>query len=203
MPPRTLKKPSFDTWLLRADTLSQRLNTIYRVYEDNGQHDKASRVAIKLSHIHSIMAGQFERHLSEQPYAVLQRLSAGAQGLEDAQIAILAAVFLTTLKEFPSISKDMQKLLKSPWQGECNGRLASDLFKGPRGSHNEGIGSGQAIDGMLPMLLEDLLQQEEKGETRATRHSVLTPQERQRWAETARRWAEQNSVHLRRAGQVE
>lgn len=200
---RVTSKPSFDVWLRWAEVLCQRLEAVYQVYEDHGAHDKATRAVIGLSRLHSILAGKLAQHLSVLPYAQLQQMTAGGNRFEEAQITALTGIFHTALRELPDISKDMQKLLKSSWHGECNGRLASDLFKGPRGSVNEGIGSGLARDGMLPMALEQLLQQEQMGGIRTPSQTGLSAEQQQRWMETSRRWAARNSVHLRRAGRVE
>ncbi len=196
-------KPSFDLWLRWSDILDQRLETVRDVYDEHGVADKASRVGSLLSRLHAILAGELARHLSVLPYAALQQLSHGPNRSQESQIQALASIFQTALHELPLISKDMQKLLHSNWHGECNGRVASDLFKGPRGAVNAGIGSGLPRDGMLPSVMEQLLDQEDTAGAREPSQNVLSADEQQRWAETSRRWGLRNTAHLRRAVRLE
>ncbi|MEJ0061798.1 MAG: hypothetical protein WDO70_00985 [Alphaproteobacteria bacterium] len=196
-------KPSFDIWLRWADVLARRLDTVRQVYEDHGDHDSTAKTAVYLGQLQHVLAGALARYLSGQPYAALNQLSHGQEKLDETQIRALAGIFRAALDALPKISRDMQKLLHSKWNGECSGRLASDLFKGPRGAVNEGIGSGLPHDGQLPQALDALLRQEETGEQRPARVSALSADQQQRWTDTARRWADQNSGHLRRAGSVE
>jgi hypothetical protein len=195
-------KPSFDVWLRWADVLGQRLETVRQVYSDHAHHDAAMRVGMSISRLHHILAGELERHLAVRTYAVLQQ-EQGTARYDEIQILALASIFTTVLEQMPTQSKDMQKLLKSPWYGQCNGRLASDLFKGARGTLNEGLGSGLPRDGHLPLMIETLLEQESAGTGRPQRQTTLSVEDQQKWAETARRWAISNSTHLRSAGRVE
>lgn len=195
-------KPSLDIWLRWADVLGQRLETVRQVYEDNNLHEAASPAAALVIRLQHVLAGELERHLAVTTYAALQQTQSPERA-EEVQCQALASIFISALEQLPDFSKDMQKLLSSIWHGQCGGRQASDLFKGPRGTINEGIGSGHPRDGHLPHMLETLLEQEKAGSVRPPRASTLSPEEQQKWNDTARRWALRNSATLRRAGRVE
>lgn len=195
-------KPSLDIWLRWADVLGQRLETIRQISEDHDQRESALPAAMLIIRLQNILAGALERHLAVMPYAILQQAQ-GEGRFDEVQIHALAGIFATALEQLPALSKNMQNTLNSPWQGQCNGRLASDLFKGPRGTLNEGIGSGLPRDGQLPQIMETLLTREKSGGPRPPRLSTLSVEDQQKWTDTARRWALRNSAHLRRAGRVE
>lgn len=196
-------KASFDVWLRWADVLANRLETARQVYTENHAADGATRATAFVSRLRFVVDGALAKHLSFQPYAALNQLTHGEDKFTEMQIQALASVFRLVLEAFPGLSKDMQKLLNSRWEGNCNGRVASDLFRGPVGTLNEGIGSGLARDGQLPGVLEQLLQLEESGSARSARQTTLSAEEHQRWHETARRWATMNSNHLRSAGRLD
>jgi hypothetical protein len=96
----------------------------------------------------------------------------------------------------------MQKLLKSPWQGRFENRIAEELFRGPGGDEKQGIGSGLPDHGRLPAVLAALLESEEQGDTRPLRQDLLhrAPMRDDKIAE---RWGERNSRILRSAGRIE
>lgn len=196
-------KASFDVWLRWADVLATRLETARQVYTEHGVAEGATRAAGIVSRLRFVLDGALAKHLSFQPYAALNQLTHGQDKFTEMQIQALASVFRLMLENFPALSKDMQKLLNSRWEGSCNGRVASDLFRGPVGTLNEGIGSGYPRDGRLPGVLEQLLQLEESGSARSARQTTLSAEEQQRWQETARRWASMNSNHLRSAGRLD
>ncbi|MGB4100609.1 MAG: hypothetical protein WBK91_01690 [Alphaproteobacteria bacterium] len=195
-------KPSLDIFLRWADILGQRLETVRHIYEDHNSSEAASRVSALLIRLQHILAGELERHLAVSTYAALQQAQSPERA-EELQCQALANAFTLALEQLPDFSKDMQKLLNSPWLDQCNGRLATDLFKGPRNAIDEGIGSGYPRDGRLPKVLEKLLEQDQTGTGRPPRASTLSPEEQQKWKDTARRWALRNSATLRRAGRVE
>ncbi len=107
----------------------------------------------------------------------------------------------------------MQKLLKSPWFDNCNGRLASELFRGPMNNEPEGIGSGHVEHGRLPASLEKLFERERGGDSRQprkalhrhseTRRDNDNPGPKRHTKDAKRRWADRNSSSLRSAGQVD
>ena len=47
----------------------------------------------------------------------------------------------------------MQKLAKSPWHAKSGDRLIDELFHGPMGDEQEGIGSGYPEHGRLPQVI--------------------------------------------------
>lgn len=196
-------KASFDVWLRWADVLATRLETARQVYTEKSMADGVTHMAGFISRLRFVLDGALAKHLSFQPYAALNQLTHGEDKFTEMQIQALASVFRLVLEAFPSLSKDMQKLLNSRWEGNCNGRVAMDLFRGPVGTLNEGIGSGYPRDGQLPGVLEQLLQLEEDGSARSARQTTLSAEEQQRWQETARRWASMNSNHLRSAGRLD
>ncbi|MBI1273213.1 MAG: hypothetical protein GC131_03900 [Alphaproteobacteria bacterium] len=126
---------------------------------------------------------------------------------DELRINSLTVLCTELIDKLPEISLDMQQLLRSSWTGDCNGRLAADLFKGPVGTKNEGIGSGNAFDGMLPWVISNLLDREERGTDRPLRTSAtampVAPDERNRRTDLARRWAETRTSHLRKSGGIE
>jgi hypothetical protein len=89
----------------------------------------------------------------------------------------LAVLFHETLERLPELSADMQKLLKSPWYDNCNGRMASELFRGPMDNEAEGIGSGFPEHRRLPMALKNLLERESMGDKRHPRQTLHRPSE--------------------------
>lgn len=199
----TLTKASFDVWLRWADVLAARLGTVRQVYADHAMAEAAVKTGGYLSRLRFVLDGALAQHLAHQRYAALNQSLAGQDRFVDMQIQALASVFRAVLADFPTLSGDMQTLLHSRWEGNCNGRLASDLFRGPMGTLNEGIGSGYPRDKQLPGVLDQLLQVEATGSSRMPRQTTLSPEEQQRWQETSRRWAMMNSRHLRSAGRVD
>jgi hypothetical protein len=78
----------------------------------------------------------------------------------------METMFREALTLMPQLSEDMQRLLDSPPVGNCNGRTASDVFKGPHRTENEGIGRGIVDEpDRLPWQLFQLLEQAEIGGT--------------------------------------
>ncbi len=76
----------------------------------------------------------------------------------------LDLLFREALTFLPGVSEDMQRILNSPPSGQCNGRTASDIFKGPHGTVHEGIGRGTTEDhGSLPWILFLLVEEAEQG----------------------------------------
>ncbi len=196
-------KASFDVWLRWADVLMHRLTSIKEIYSGQMDAEAVGRVGGYLGQLRFVLDGALARHLVHRPYAQLNELSYGQDKLFDMQIQALTSVFRNVLTDFPQISKDMQKMLNSRWEGNCNGRVAMDIFRGPVGTLNEGIGSGYPRDGQLPAVLDQLLLLEGTGSSRTPRQTTLSAEEQIRWQDTARRWASMNSTHLRSAGRLD
>jgi AcrR family transcriptional regulator len=196
-----LLKPSFDVWLRWADVLRQRLQTIRQIYLDHQQQNAAAQTGRLHERLQLVLDGRLSRHYTHMRYAPLLQLTKGADCFVDLQIMALANIFRDTLEVFPQLSADMQKLLNAPWGDSVVGRLATDLFRGPVGSLNEGIGSGYPRDKQLPSVLEQLLYKETSGSTRAARQTTLTGEEYKRWVDIARRYAK-NTGHVTTAGRI-
>lgn len=133
---------------------------------------------------------------------------------DERAVAGLAVLLRETLSRLPALSSDMQFLLKSPWFDKCNGRLASELFRGPMGNEPEGIGSGYAEHGRLPEVLENLIEREDTGDYRQPRAALHrhaqsgeisdafgSPQRSD--DDIRRRWTDKNSQYMRSAGRVD
>jgi hypothetical protein len=194
-------KPEFEEWLYWAQVVGDRLSICVNVYshppyEDifMPEKDRQHRNFQTIDLLKRIEAATDE---TDTPSDSLTELNHHAERVIDA----LAMLFAETLRHLPQLSRDMQRLLKSPWQSKFPSRLAENLFRGPLASEDEGIGSGLPEHGRLPGILQTLLKREEKGENRALRQEImgkhaLSP-------DLARRWTELNSRSLRSAGRIE
>lgn len=201
-------KAPFDEWMRWAGVLQRRLGTIHDVYKQNGWEKDRELVNLALLRLRLILeneppppsAGE-----SNSPYAAIQphQLAVDLDKLDELRIKSLADIVRDALIHLPRLSTDMQKLLRSMWRGECSGRTASDLFKGPMNTKNEGIGSGKPEDGQLPMVLDHLLNREQAEGERPPRNRDVAPLELQRRYEVARRWAHYNASHMRSSGGIE
>ncbi len=199
-------KPSFEEWLYWSQVIIDRLTTIVHVFnkppfpdvfmpEDEKQFKIRQTVEV-LRHLHT---------LTDEADMASPRLSADELTTRDEDIiASLEPHFQSVLHRLPSLSEDMQLLLKSPWFENCTGRLATELFRGPDGREAEGIGSGQPVHGRLPAVIDLLLEREAMGDSRAPREEKppKSTQKLQR-EELARRWGRRNGSFLRTAGRVD
>ncbi len=198
-------KPSYDEWMYWTQVIVDRLTTIAHIYSKPPHADvfmpERERQA-KLSLTVDVL-----RHLHEQTdenelHTPRQNLEISAK--ESRYITALQPIYVDVLRRMPTWSDDMQKLLKSPWFDECNGRLANILFRGDGGRETEGIGSGYPENGRLPEMIQILLDREAVGEARAARVEKprMAPQNMNR-EELARLWGKKNSSFLRSAGRVD
>ena len=205
------QKPSHEEWQRWAQVVLDRLTTCVHVFSrppfedvfmpEKERQEKNAKTVDLLRRIHALIDD------AETPTDSL----ADVAHHDERVIAGLAVLMQETLERLPALSADMQKLLKSPWHDRCNGRLASELFRGPMGNEVEGIGSGHPEHGRLPEVLRTLLEREQTGEGRQPRAALHrhvgggaseTGGGPQRQTEVKRRWADKNS-RLRSAGQVE
>lgn len=209
----SLAKPSREEWVQWAQVVIDRLTTCVHIfshppYEDvfMADHERLDKNAKTLSLLRRIHTLTDE---AETPTGSLKEVA----DHDERVIAGLSVLLRETLSRLPSLSSDMQFLLKSPWYDKCNGRLASELFRGPMGNEPEGIGSGYAEHGRLPEVLEILLEREETGDYRAPRSALHRhggdsssadasgPQRSDE--DIRRRWTDKNSQYLRSAGRVD
>jgi len=203
------QKPSHEDWLHWAQVVIDRLTTCVHTYSkppyddvfmaEKERQTKNARTVDLLRRIHT---------LTDDAVTPTDSLADVAYH-DERVIAGLTVLLQETLAYLPELSADMQKLLKSPWFDKCNGRLASELFRGSMGNLPEGIGSGYPEQGRLPETLQNLLSRERMGDSRKPRqalhrHTEQDGTEPQRTASNdKRRWADRNSSSLRSAGRVD
>ncbi len=198
-------KPGRGEWIHWAQVVVDRLTTCTRIYAKPPYEDafmpKEQRAAKKAKTLDLLYRIHTITDEAETPTDSLTDL----EHHDERVIAGLAILLAETRDLLPEISADMQILLKSPWIDNCNGRLASELFKGPLGHEPEGIGSGHEKNGRLPASLAELIRQEREGEGRHLREALAGPHAHApRWQDEAyRRWLGHNTKSLRTAGRVE
>jgi hypothetical protein len=207
------QKPSHSEWLEWAQVVLDRLTTCVHTYSkppyddafmpEKERQEKNDTALSLLRRIHSMIDE------SETPTESLSEVAHH----DERVIAGLVVLMGEMLAILPTLSADMQKLLKSEWFDRCNGRVASELFRGPMGDLPRGIGSGYPEQGRLPAVLAKLLESERIGEQRQPRKELHRHDEYKEPAALAigdlperhdldirRRWADKNS---RSAGAVE
>jgi hypothetical protein len=207
------QKPSHEEWLRWAQVVIDRLTTCVHVYSkppypevfitEKERQDKNARTLQLLRSIHT---------LTDEADTPTDSLADVAHH-DERVVAGLAQLLLQAKAALPELSTDMQKLLKTHWFDNCNGRLASELFRGPMGNEPEGIGSGHAEHGRLPLSLDNLFEREKEGDVRQPREALHRHKEGRRendgpgpkrhTADAKRRWADRNSSSLRSAGRVD
>jgi hypothetical protein len=206
------QKPSHEEWLHWAQVVLDRLTTCVHTYSkppyadvfmaDKERQAKNAKTLDLLRRIHPLIDE------AETPTDSL----ADVAHHDERMIAGLAVLLQETLESLPELSTDMQKLLKSPWYDKCNGRLASELFRGPMGNLPEGIGTGLPEQERLPETLQNLLYREKTGDSRQPRQALhrhvgheqqAGKAPKRHTADDKRRWADRNSSIIRSAGRVD
>ena len=207
------QKPSHEEWLRWAQVVIDRLTTCVHVYSkpphidvfitEKERQDKNARALQLLRSIHT---------LTDEADTPTDSMADVAHH-DERVIAGLGMLLREARAALPELSTDMQKLLKSPWFDNCNGRLANELFRGPMNHEPEGIGSGHSEHGRLPVSLENLFEREQSGDARQPREALHRHKEGRResdnpgpkrtTADSKRRWADRNSSSLRSAGRVD
>ena len=213
---RDTQKPSHGEWMEWAQVVLDRLTTCVHVYskpphEDVfiAEKDRQAKNEGALSLLHRIHG------LIDEGETPTESLADVAHH-DERVISGLAVLLRETLNALPVLSQDMQKLLKSEWYDKCKGRIASELFRGPMGDLNKGIGSGYPEQGRLPEILANMLERERIGDSRQPRidlhrHETVELAQasgaeagpKRHTVDVKRRWADKNSSHLRSAGRVE
>lgn len=161
MEPKLQQLSTYAIWQKWAKILQRQLERIAEIYDVHEEGHEASRLKdyierLKLfidpvAHAQELARRNYEVKGSVRKLYVLSLIS-------------LQQLYREALHFLPQISEDMQRLLNSPCQGNCNGRTASDVFKGPHGTENEGIGSGLPDEnGGLPGMLQQLLEKADAG----------------------------------------
>jgi hypothetical protein len=207
------QKPSHSEWLEWAQVVVDRLTTCVHTYSkrpyddvfmaEKDRQQKNDAIISLLRRIHNLIDD------SETPTESLADVAYHDERVISGLVVLLAE----TLAMLPMLSTDMQKLLKSEWFDRCNGRVASELFRGPMGDLPRGIGSGYPEQGRLPAVLAQILERERIGDIRQPRKDLHRHRESGRRGgdgdeggptrnelDIRRRWADKNS---RSAGAVE
>jgi hypothetical protein len=155
------QKSTYDVWQKWAKVLVRQLDQVADVYEYHEETGEAERLNAYLDNLRLFVDPlAHAQELARRDYDV----QGGVNKLYLLSLTMLQGLFREALGMMQEISEDMQRILKSPCNGNCNGRTASDIFKGPHSTQNEGIGSGIPDErGGLPWILQDLLEQAEVG----------------------------------------
>ncbi len=166
------QKPTRDEWVEWGQVIVDRLTTCVHIYSKPPYEDvfipekdrqaKNSATLDLLRRIH---------HLIDEAETPTESLADVAHH-DERTVDGLALLMREALGLLPSLSADMQKLLKSPWFDHCNGRVASELFRGPMGDLPRGIGSGMAEQGRLPAVILAMLERENIGDGRQPRKDL-------------------------------
>jgi len=193
-------KPTVEEWLRWAHVVDERLHTCAHVYDKPPHEDifmpEKNRAQRKTNLIDLLQRMRVLTDQTETPSDSIHN----AHDHDEQIISGLTTLFQEVLEQLPAVSKDMQHLLKSRWDNHCNGRIASELFRG-RESEQEGIGTGMPEHGRLPEVLANLVEREVVGGQRLPRQELLENGEPRRHNdESRRRWA---GNYLRSAGRVD
>lgn len=155
------QKSTYEVWQRWAKVLKRQLDLAADVYAEHKQGDKQKRTKALSDRIELFIdpvahaADLAERNFDVRGSVVKLYLLA---------LANLQGLFREALEVLPCISEDMQALLQSPCYGSCRGRVASDIFKGPHGTQNEGIAAGVVDErGGLPWVLNKMLDEADIG----------------------------------------
>ena len=198
-------KPSFDEWMYWAQVIVDRLTTVTHIYGNPPHPDVFLAEKERQAKLNDTVAVMRKLHEMTDDYEL--KIPSSAVDVEQREVALIDAlqpVFREVMDRLPMWSVDMQRLLKSPWQNSCAGKMATILFRGPEGRLKEGIGSGMAENGRLPEVIAELLDREAAGGDRAPRvEKPRLAQSRMRREDIARLWAKQNSSFLRSAGRMD
>jgi len=167
---KELHKPGYDEWKYWVGVIIDRLTKVVHVYNkppyediyvpDNERQMKVGGLVDLLRRLHSMIDNN--EALSERPLTVIT-------AADEHTISQIQTLVKDVLRRLPTTSRDMQYLLKSPWDTNCTGRIATEIFCGSEGRINEGIGSGRVEHGRLPEFLAHLLEREKSGDARPPR----------------------------------
>lgn len=157
------KKSTYELWQKWAAVTQALLRRVASVYEKRGtkKERNAEKVGTLLERISLFIDPlKHAQELAELGYDVRGSFNK----LYLLSLNSLKGIFASFNGLSPALSEDMQRLLESPCFGDCNGREASDIFKGPHRSECEGLGSGDGSEyGTLPWMLAKLLEEAEVG----------------------------------------
>ncbi|MDX1922248.1 MAG: hypothetical protein SFW65_03845 [Alphaproteobacteria bacterium] len=153
------QKSTYEVWQIWAKALERQLKRCADVYKENGEDaGKATALLERLELF--IDPVSHAQELAQRNYDV----KGGVEKLYLLSLTVLQKIFRDTLNVLPAISQDMQRLLNSSCYGNCSGRAAMDIFKGPHRTTNEGIAAGVSDEyGTLPWVLANLLDEANVG----------------------------------------
>jgi hypothetical protein len=197
------QKPSHQEWLYWAQIVGDRLMACVHIYSrppyrDNllSHLDRHTRNAILIDLLHRLHA------LTDETVTPTDSLADVAYH-DERVIDGLTVLLDDVLRHLPRLSADMQILLKASWRTRTESSVGNDIFFGPNNAAQKGIGSGRPEHGRLPGALYELLQRERTDERRMPRHALIRTDLARPQDKAQRRWADQNSQFLRRAGTVQ
>ncbi len=153
------QKSTYDVWQIWAKALERQLKRCGDVYKEHGED--AGKVTALLQRIELFIDPvAHAQELAKRNYDV----KGGVEKLYLLSLTVLHKIFRDALNALPAISEDMQRLLNSSCYGNCSGRAAMDIFKGPHRTTNEGIAAGVSDEyGTLPWVLASLLDEANVG----------------------------------------
>ena len=194
-------KPAYDEWMYWTQVVIDRLTSIVHVYNKPPYSDVFMPEHTRQTRIASVV--DLLRRLHSLTDEDSTALPLAQRDTKDEQvIADLQPLLKDVLQHLPQFSTDMQQLLKSHWFDNCAGRVANDLFKGPNGKLDEGIGSGLADHGRLPARLDAMLEREWMGDSRPLRLEAPPKAHINDRQDVAKLWAKRNTL-LRTAGRID
>lgn len=204
-------KPSHHEWLEWAEVVLDRFTTCVHVYSKPPYDDVFMAEKERQEKNHSVISLLHRIHALADDSETPTESMTDVANHDEQVIDGLRVLMQHALDMLPGLSNDMQKLLKSEWHSRCNGHLASELFCGPLGDLDRGIGSGHAEQGRLPAVLADLLERERIGDVREPRKDLHRHddaghdadddlQPKRHITDLKRRWADKNQ---RSSGVVE
>ncbi|MBI3418688.1 MAG: hypothetical protein HY053_00945 [Proteobacteria bacterium] len=151
---------TYAVWQKWAKALQRQLERIAEIYEAHEEGAEAQKLKNYIDRL----------KLFVDPVAHAQELARRNYDVKGSynKLYMLAMVslqllFREALSFLLQVSEDMQRILDSSYIN-CNGRTASDVFKGPHGTQYEGIGNGLPdLPDRLPWVLYQLLEQADVG----------------------------------------
>lgn len=202
MTSQNAQKPAYDEWMYWTQVVIDRLTTVIHVYSKPPYSDifmpeyvKQARISETADLVRMLHTLTDENDLNQ---------SLADRNTKDEQIIYdLQAMLKSVLRLLPTLSRDMQQLLRSPWMEDCAGKVATVLFCGPQGRQMEGIGSGMSVHGRLPEQLENMLEREVMGDSRPMRQEASPKTQTNDREDVARNWRRQNNAYLRTAGRID
>lgn len=153
------QKSTYEIWQFWAKALERQMKRCVEVYKEH--REPATKAQGILDRIELFIDPvSHAQELAQRNYDV----KGGVDKLYLLSLTVLQKIFHDALNVLPAILDDMQRLLNSSCYGDCSGRVAMDIFKGPHRTTNEGIAAGHADErGGLPWVLANLLDEANVG----------------------------------------